>query len=231
MNKWTLQVPHPRPRHQVHHQLRQRVRLDRCRDHPHPGPLPEGECLRRTLGSYRPGGLPRPSARAFPASPRTNTRRVRSALQPGSSPSRPRPDATAACAHAQRRRHHPAPRSSGRPHPRVRHLRLTVTAPRHGLASGTQLQSHHPRPQEVPCTCRGEPSVLTFLLASAGLTRIRPDQARQPRASVLGPFKYSPSRFRAQNVCPYLFVRLLCVLESFLRGRRRTGSYAADNET
>jgi hypothetical protein len=24
---------------------------------------------------------------------------------------------------------------------------------------------------------------------------------------------------------------LLCVLESFLRGRRRTGSYAADNET
>ena len=39
-------IPHPRPRHQVHRQLRQRLRLDRRRDHPHPGALPKGERVR-----------------------------------------------------------------------------------------------------------------------------------------------------------------------------------------
>lgn len=122
-------VPPPRPRHQVHRQLRGGLRLDRCRSHQDSCPLTAGERVRRTLGSHRARGLSRSPARPLAASPRSDPRGVRRSLQPGQAPSRTTADAATPICRLRRHRHHSSARRPRRPHPRVRTRRLIDEPP------------------------------------------------------------------------------------------------------
>ena len=53
-----LAVPHPRPGHQVHQELRRCVRFDRRRVHPQPDPLASCQRIRGAVGAHRPSRMP-----------------------------------------------------------------------------------------------------------------------------------------------------------------------------
>jgi hypothetical protein len=70
-----VQVPHPRPRHQVHRLLRRHLRRRRRQRHHHPRPSTECQYDVRAGHRHHPARMPRPDAHPPAPPPRSRARR------------------------------------------------------------------------------------------------------------------------------------------------------------
>ena len=142
-----LQVPHPRPRLQIHRQLRRRVRSHRPRNHKDAGARTAGERDRRTLRRHRPPRTPRPSYDHQPTARRSRPPRVPTPLQ--QSPSTPQPGTgcsltTPPPPRADRDRQDPTTRPPWWPPPRI-------SALSHDMWQG--FGHPHPLMTSAPAAC------------------------------------------------------------------------------